>query len=59
MVCSDTAVLLGDDGALKDLDSLAGAFLDLYMNANGIADVHLGQLSLHILLIQFFNQIHK
>ena len=35
----DTAVLLGDDGALEDLDSFAGTFLDFDMNANGVADL--------------------
>ena len=38
----NTAVLLGDDGALKDLDTLAGAFLDLHVHADGVAHLHLG-----------------
>ena len=40
----DAAVLLGDDGALEDLDTLAAAFLDLQVDADGIADLDDGGL---------------
>ena len=38
----DTAVLLGDDSALEDLDTLTGAFLDLHVYADGVAHQYLG-----------------
>ena len=53
----DTAVLLGDDSALEDLDTLAGAFLDLHMHADGIAHQHLGHF-LQLLLVQSLDEIH-
>ena len=37
MVSLDAAVLLGDDGALEDLDTLAGALLDLHVHPDGVA----------------------
>ena len=55
----DTAVLLGDDGALEDLDSFAGTFLDFDMNANGIADLNFRQLLLHVLAGQSLHEIHS
>ena len=42
----DAAVLLSNDGTLESLDTLALAFLDTNINADGIADVELGLLSL-------------
>lgn len=33
----DAAVLLGDDGAFEDLDTLAVSFLDMDVNADGVA----------------------
>ena len=45
----NTAVLLGDDGALEDLDTLAAALLDPQVDPDGVADFHLGGLSLLIL----------
>ena len=54
----NTAVLLGNDGALTDLDTLAGAFLDLHVHADGIAHLHLGDFLLQLLLVQCFDQIH-
>src|SRR5699024_6454687 len=38
----NAAMLLGDDGALKSLDTFLVAFLDADGNANGIADFKLG-----------------
>ena len=46
----NAAVLLGDDGALEDLDTLAGAFLDLHVNADGIADFTCGHFVLQAAL---------
>ena len=54
----DAAVLLGNDGALEDLDTLTGAFLDLDVYLNGIADVYLGHCSLQLLLVESLNEIH-
>ena len=54
----DAAVLLGDHDALKDLDTLTGAFLDLDMDADGLADLDLGLFSLELLGSQFFDEIH-
>ena len=42
----DAAVLLCNDGALEGLNTLTLAFLDTNINADGIADVELGLLSL-------------
>ena len=55
----DAAVLLGDDRALESLGTLAVAFLDADEHANGVADVHLGQLRLHVLVTENFDQIHN
>ena len=53
----DTAVLLGDDSALEDLDALTGAFLDLHVYADGVAHQYLGYF-LQLLLVQSFDEIH-
>ena len=53
-----TAVLLRDDDALEDLDTLAGAFLDLDMNADGIADVDDGHFLFQLLGFELFDEIH-
>ena len=42
----NAAVLLSNDGTLESLDTLTLAFLDANVNANGIANVELGLLSL-------------
>lgn len=55
----DTAVLLGDDSALEDLNSFAGTFLDFDMNANGITDLNFRQLLLHVLAGQSLHEIHN
>ena len=54
----DATVLLGDHNALEDLDTLAGAFLDLDVDADGVADVGNGLLSLHLLAFEFLDEIH-
>ena len=54
----NAAMLLGNDGALENLNSLAGTFLNLDMNTNRIADVHFGQFLLHVLAGQSLHQIH-
>ena len=54
----DAAVLLGNDGALKDLDTLTGAFLDLDVYPDGVAHIDLGLFSLQLLLVQFLDEIH-
>ena len=54
---SDAAVLLSNDGALEDLDTLTSAFLDLHVDADGIADFHSGDF-LELLFAQCLNQIH-
>ena len=43
----------------KNLDSLAGAFLDLDMNADGVTNVELGQLLFHVLAGKSLHEIHK
>ena len=52
---SDTAVLTGDDGAFENLNTLARAFLDAYMNADGVADLCFGNFFLHVLAVQCLN----
>ena len=54
----DAAMLLGDHDALEDLDTLTSAFLDLNMDADGLADLDLGLFSLELLGSQFFDEIH-
>ena len=53
----DAAVLLGDDSAFEDLDTLFCAFLDLDVDADGVADADDGCFCLDVLVIQNFDQI--
>ena len=55
----NTAVLLGDNGALENLNSFTGTFLDFDMNANGVTDVNFGQFFLHVLAGKSLNEIHN
>ena len=52
-------MLLGNDGALEDLNTLAVAFLDPDVDTNGVADVALGGLGLEMLLSKCLHEIHK
>jgi len=63
-------VLLGDDGALKNLDSLFLALFDPDVNLDGVADLDLGQLrfravadnvlqSVHLRFLLLFTDIHS
>ena len=54
----DAAVLLGNDNALEDLDTLAGAFLDLHVDTDGVADLDVGYLVLQGFLVEFLDEIH-
>lgn len=54
----DTAVLLRNNGTLKDLDTFLGAFFDLDVNANSIADANDGHFALDVLSVQGFNEIN-
>ena len=54
----DAAVLLGDDGALEDLDSLPVALLHPLVDADRVAEGHLGRLGLCVLVSESFHQIH-
>ena len=54
----DAAVLLGDDGALEDLDTLTGAFLDLHVHTDGVAHLDGGHFRFQALFVQFLDQIH-
>ena len=58
MVSVDAAVLLGDDGALEDLDTLTGAFLDLHVHPDRVAHLDGGHFRFQTLFVQFLNQIH-
>ena len=53
----DAAVLLSNDGTLKDLDTLTGAFLDLDVYLDGIAHIDLGLFSLQLLLVKSLDEI--
>ena len=55
----DAAVLLGEDGALKDLDTLAGAFLDLGVDTDGVADVEAAGVLLELAFGQMLDEIHR
>ena len=54
----NAGVLLGNDNALENLNTLAVAFLNLRVYLNGIADLELRQVALELLLGQYFDQIH-
>ena len=54
----NAAVLLGDDGALEHLDTLPAAFLDLHVHPDGVADIGLGGLLLHVLGGKSLHEIH-
>ena len=55
----DAAMLSRDDGALKDLDSFAGTFLDLGVDLNGVADAEIGRVFLQLSVSQMLDQIHS
>ncbi|SBW04766.1 hypothetical protein KL86CLO1_11947 [uncultured Eubacteriales bacterium] len=55
---ADAAVLLGNDGTLKNLDTLAAAFLDLDMDTDGVADLGNGGLGLEVLFVESLHEIH-
>ena len=59
MSIADAAMLAGNDSTLEHLDTLTGAFLDLYVHTNGVAHPNLGQLFLHVLAGQSLYQIHN
>ena len=54
----DAAVLLGDDGALEDLDTLTGAFLDLHVDTDGVADLDGSDFVGQGFLVQFLDEIN-
>ena len=51
-------MLLSNDGALESLDTLTLAFLDANVNADGIANVELGLLSLDAALRNNLQCVH-
>ena len=53
-----TAVLLGDDGALKDLDTLAVAFLDAIMHLDVVANADLRNVLTDLLALDCADVIH-
>ena len=53
----DAAMLLCDDGAFESLVTLTAAFLDADGDTDGIADVHGGELGLHVLSGEGLNEI--
>ena len=56
----DTAVLLGNDGALEHLDTLTVAFLDAQVDTHGVAHVDCGgSLLRHVLLDKALHKIHS
>ena len=54
----DAAVLLRNDGTLEDLDTLAGALLDLDMHLDGVTHCNLRHLGLELLFVQCLDEIH-
>ena len=54
----DAAAVLGDNGTLEHLNSLARTLNDFVVDANGVTDVDLGNLSLELLVCKSFDQIH-
>ena len=54
----DAAVLLGDDGAFEDLDTLAVSFLDMDVNADGVAHFRHRGLGFQVLVVKRLHEIH-
>ena len=54
----DAAAVLGDNGTLEDLDSLAVALFDLVLDTNGVTDLEGGDSLLQLLIGKSLNQIH-
>ena len=54
----DAAVLLGDHGALKDLDTLPVTLLDVDVNADGVAHFGHRGLGLQVLVVECLHEIH-
>ena len=46
----DAAAVLSDDSALENLNTLAGSFLDLIVNADGVADIDYRDIFLELLI---------
>ena len=55
----NAGVLLGNDDAFENLNTLTVAFLDLRVYLYGIADLEFRQVALELLLGQYFDQIHS
>ena len=53
----NAAVLLGDDDALVNLDTLTGTFLDLHVHLHSVADLNSGHV-LDLGFGQFLDEIH-
>ena len=54
----DAAVLLGDDGAFEDLDTPAVSFLDMDVNADGVAHFRHRGLGFQVLVVKRLHEIH-
>ena len=54
----DAAMLAGNDGAFEHLVALAVAFLNAQSDTDSVADVHFGQLGLHVIRGESFDEIH-
>ena len=55
----DTAVLLGDNGTLEDLDTLTVTFLNLQVDLDGVTDGDGRNVSLLLLLNKSLHEIHN
>ena len=52
---ANAAMLAGDHGAFKHLDTLTGTFLDAHMHTNGVANPSFGDFLLHVLAVECLN----
>ena len=55
---ADAAVLLGDNCSLEDLYTALVAFLEPYVNLDGVTDVESGNVFLHARFADEFECIH-
>ena len=54
----DTAAVLGNNRALKQLNSFAGTFLDAAVNTNVVSNLDRRYILLELLICQNLNEIH-
>lgn len=54
----NTAVLLADNGTLKELDSFSGSFFDSVVNSYNVTNLYLGDFCFELLICESLDYIH-